>query len=1397
MNNKGKTYLVVLAVWFLGVSSQVSHAQLFTVTPHDLLPEQKIVVDGEEVPQWKALWVQARKSALQGDFETALRQYKTLLVLKSNLEEARWELSRLMVYMKRWGEAAEHHELLIESAPESSLYINSLGKVMWEMGQYERAVDLFRKVHDKNPTDQTALAGLVEGLNKLDRKNEALPYLEQLSLQEPSNKGVRRYLAFLLYEAEDYEKARTHLTILSRNEDVELDVLYKTAKTHERLGLEQQASVYWERLLVREPENIEAHKFLAKYYEKVEQPDRSLLHLVAVLAHNPEDGVTHKRLGKMYEKAGEYGKAVSYYEKYLKQYPNDPEVLQQIATINSAFMKMGKIRASLEDGTTLDYQDQIEKLKGIIRNLEDAGRYQETIPFYRQLIGISPEDNEMLAALANDLVVIGNNKGNVAMLGFLADIASDDISMYRSMAELLRRMEREEELLAVLHKIHELDPGDNFSTQELAILYLNRGEWLLSRKYFAELSESDCSNSICLEARASLAEKLNLSAHRLQDYETLLKHQPNSAKIRLETIGLAAQMGLLDTAVFHAGYLQISPPGTESHELKILLAGAYRDSGYLSRAIERYTNIIEQTSGKNDAVVQHFRIRSWLGMAESYEQLGLLYEAEQALRRALVLEEDRIPILEALFHLFLRSGRIAESEIWLQALDLVGDASQQVLSTQATPDWKKEFFQAEMYSAAGDYGLAADLYRQAEALLPAYGNNKALPQDSGEAATGFRIRTYLAAVLLHAREYAEAEQVVLALKNDHEGALELLVLLEQIYLAWGKDAKAEEISGEVKEYAAQDFGRQLNLAGLYRKYKDISRQSEAAEKAITQEPESLTAKHLLVDARIQQGEYFTALELLDQFLKNYPENNLFLSQQAGLLAKIGSFQDALAVTEMILAENPERRDIVLLKARILWEMNRWKDAVFLYESIVKPPVEEILEKKILEQRLTVDQSTTKSSWWEVITFSEGTPLTISQVIMSPQHAADFSENAQIANSVAASHYAYYRWQDRFSKELSVRRSVRRREYYHAANKLEKVIAENGSNDFLLYDLAGLYSKLERLGDEAALYRELEVQNAYFPGLPEAVQRNNLKRRPRTFLSFIMLDDDGWNGYKGVRQEIVKGGVNYHQTTKEDWNLDIARINYESTRDNQNIRSWRTMLSYDAKLSQAFGMTLGGGFEVLDSGYDDTPIFYGAVTGKIADEMRAVFSARQDVVVDTVASLKRNIKRRDYKIELMFDLFPRLLLGGYYDFINYSDSNWINNYTFWASYIFLPEPTLLKISYNYDFYDSREGQKPGVPLDDGFAPGDHPYWSPLNYWITRFSLYFRHQLSNDTLARGVPSYYTIEYSLGYDSDDNDLHELKGSFNVEIAKNYIVSASYGYVDVDVYQHEEALLSLMYRF
>ena len=163
MNNKGIIFLFVLAAWLLGLSGHNADAQLLTVTPHDLLPEQKIVVEGENPPQWKVIWDEARMSALKGDFDLAVDRYRNLLSMKSNLQEARWELASLMMYLKRWEEAGELLELLIETEPDNTSYINALGKVMWETGQYERAVDLFKKVNEKNGADQTALAGLVEG----------------------------------------------------------------------------------------------------------------------------------------------------------------------------------------------------------------------------------------------------------------------------------------------------------------------------------------------------------------------------------------------------------------------------------------------------------------------------------------------------------------------------------------------------------------------------------------------------------------------------------------------------------------------------------------------------------------------------------------------------------------------------------------------------------------------------------------------------------------------------------------------------------------------------------------------------------------------------------------------------------------------------------------------------------------------------------------------------------------------------------------------------------------------------------------------------------------------------------------------------------------------------------
>jgi tetratricopeptide (TPR) repeat protein len=1365
MNNIGKYCLLIGVCYLIIQSGYECSAQAIPVTPHELLPEQSIEVVGDDLPQWGVVWNKARKKALQGDFDEALSLYKALLVMKDNLEEARWEMVRVLMHLKRWDKAAEDLEHLIGSEPGNTLYIRSLGKVMWEMEQYERAIDLFKEIYANNPTDRMVLAGLVEGFTKLGRKGEALPYLEKLSKLDPTNRGVRRYLAFLYYDAGNYEDAKPHLTILARSDEVEIEVLQKTAKVYGHIGLDDEASVYWERLAAREPENVEAQNFLARYYEESGQPERALV----------------------------------YYKKYLEHYPEDRNVAKRVAFINTAINRKKAALASPEAYHAKDDSEkQSTKLLQTIGRFGKAGRYNDAIPLYRQLLELFPGDQRTIELLANDLSAIGEKEGRESMVKYVSVIASDNISIYRSVAHHLRQMELTEPLLAILHVIHELDQEDNKTTQELAILYLGMDDLPASRKFFSRLSDKSCWNLECLQARAVLSRKLNLPEHELSDNETILKIQPERYMVRQRVIKLAAEMGLLDTALYHAGYLQYMLQGKENLELKILLADAYRESGYFSRARERYLEIIRELSLDENPRGVEIRIRAWLGIAESYKELGLDYEAEQSLRIALADEKGHLNILEALYDLALDIGAIEESEIWLQALNRKLDEMGKISQLQFDLDWKRLFLKARMLTVVGDYGQAIKMNKRANSALERLGaNNVDREMNAGNRSPEFAIKVNIAENLMYAGEYAEAEKIIKNLQLQYSNEPQLYVLLEQVSRESGMHSHVKRAVTTADLFAEKDFARQLALAKLYRKYGNYPRYLELSQAAVNRKNNSLSAQLHLVEAEIANGGYLDALELLRQLQLSYPDNSWLLSRQLNFFAKIGNFEEALELGDIILSENQARADVILIKAHILWEMKRWREAVKLYESVVEPPVEKIVEKKMQEQALAISPDFTTGIWWEIVTLSMGPEQTLSEIVMSPLHAVDFSDNSQTINSIAAPYYALYRWQERFIKELSVRRSVMRWEYYHAANKLEDVIEEYGKNDFLIFDLAGLYSRLDRLGDEADLYRELKKQNASFPGLEDAIQRNSLKLSPHMFLTYIMQEDDGWDGYMAVKQEIFKGGGWYFPSTNQKWSLDLARIEYESTNSELGLWAWRPMLSYDLKVNQALSLSLGGGIQDLGSGYDTSPLFSGMITGRLADEMRIVLSAKQDVTSDTIASLTRDIRRRNYKAELMFHFIPRLVFGGYHDFIDYSDSNWTKNSSFWASAILLPEPTLFKLTYNYNYYDSDEGRKPGLATADGFALEDHPYWSPQNYWTTRFSLYLKHQLSNDALARGIPSYYTIEYSLGYDSDDNDLHELKGGINIEILKSFILGGSYAYVDLDEYQHHQTMFTLMYRW
>jgi tetratricopeptide (TPR) repeat protein len=679
------------------------------VIPFNLVPEDKITVMERQPVQWKVLWDEARQLARSGDYRGAIVKYESLLAQKGDIQEARWELARIHLHLKHWDEAASILELLIESDPEGSAYLNGLGRVMWEKGQYDRAVDLFRRAHELNSTDGIALAGLVEGLLKLDKKEEALPFLEELHRLQPDNLGIHRYLAMLTYELAMYEKARPLLSELAEMKEADLEILLQTARVHDELGLVVIAGRYWQQILDREPDNSIAHARLAAIFEKEGRPHEALPHLAFLLRHEPGRADLLVRIGRAYEQTAQYEKALTYYERYLDKEPEDPEILRAVVKIEAALGNKNETLTALERYFQVEPDTVAADLKLAARLYDGAGRFHKAIPLYRKLIELSPEDPELLASLANDLLAIGENEGALSMWKDLARLVDDPLTVYRPMADLLSRLGRNDELIEVFEKIHLLDPQDLTVIMQLASLYLEKGQLRLAADMLTKLADSGYQGDDYLLVSGKLFELLNKPEYALREYEVFLERHPDRQDIRMRAVVLAGELGLFAKAMSQLDTVEaVQKKDITSGQLlerTFARSQALMASGFYRIAVAGYRSILSVTDEGAGRALRNLKIRAWLALADLYRYANLPFEEEQVLREALNGGFGRTLFVSALFEAALRNGRLDDAEAWLADLRKRSGGQGYTDHGQMT-DWRLELLAARLLAARGSYRKA-------------------------------------------------------------------------------------------------------------------------------------------------------------------------------------------------------------------------------------------------------------------------------------------------------------------------------------------------------------------------------------------------------------------------------------------------------------------------------------------------------------------------------------------------------------------------------------------------------------------------------------------------------------------------------------------------------------------
>ena len=380
------------------------------------VPDREIKYEETLSPDWKKNWDLARELYRQKKFREALVQYEFLLAEKENIEEARWEYATLLLHLERWKPAGEQLERLIDRGPDNRDYRLAMARVDIETGKIDLAVQLYEQLYNSAP-DDTAIVPVLEGLIKaltLQKRNaEVIPYLEQLMTLQPADPELQMKLAELAMDQGQLDKADKILSALEQSRPDDNAVLQLQAHLQEKLGNSDAEAGYLQQLVANDPDNIEAHHLLFRYYYEQENWAMGLKHVEVLLKKTPNDSGLLEAAAELNIRAGRIDKALEYYNYILVVQPENKNILHK--------------------------------------------------------------KKEAQKRLAEDLVVLVENNGCQQLWQDLVKVTSDRPGVYREIADLLREKGKTEELIEVLSLICLEDPHDDKTLKELTVMLKERG----------------------------------------------------------------------------------------------------------------------------------------------------------------------------------------------------------------------------------------------------------------------------------------------------------------------------------------------------------------------------------------------------------------------------------------------------------------------------------------------------------------------------------------------------------------------------------------------------------------------------------------------------------------------------------------------------------------------------------------------------------------------------------------------------------------------------------------------------------------------------------------------------------------------------------------------------------
>jgi tetratricopeptide (TPR) repeat protein len=638
-----------------------------------------------------------------GKPDEAIAAYREVLSLDPTSQVALHQLDGLLTRSGLWAELAENLETQLGLADtedtQLALMLRLAALREGQMKQVEAAIEGYRQVLDRDPTNPNALAAL-----------------ERLGQSASHSLSIAEILEPLYRTQGDYQKLiGVHEVQVARTDNAErkVELLHQIAQLHEDAAGDLNASFEtMARALAADPTSEGTQDGLDRLARATGrfQDLARVFEELAGQQHDPEVGSKlYSSAARVFElEVRDVERAIELYRKVLSIDPTNlaaAESLQGLFQSAQRYADMSLIlQRKAEILEDVDQQKQALYQAALIEE-EVLERQEQSIAVYLKILEIDGEDLKSIDALIKLYLGLSRWEELLSVYSKKADLVADPeekkLIFYQVGAVYERELSDVKRAIDTYQKVLELDPDDLTALGRLDVLFQTAANWpeLLSiLQHEAELT-ADPAEAVSFQYRiAELYEKhLNDVDRAVELYREILNIQDHAATLNaLEGIKNGERAPLAAATVLEPVYdamgdyprlisvlevtVRFADDPFQKVELLHRIARLYEESlGDHSRAFETYSRAVSADSQNEESLGSLERlammIERWPAVAQLYDaQLDKLHGepdrfVELGLRTAQVYEVQLESLEQAVARYRLVLEKDPENQVAVRSLD--------------------------------------------------------------------------------------------------------------------------------------------------------------------------------------------------------------------------------------------------------------------------------------------------------------------------------------------------------------------------------------------------------------------------------------------------------------------------------------------------------------------------------------------------------------------------------------------------------------------------------------------------------------------------------------------------------------------------------------------------------